>query len=259
MSDTIIYISGGLVATILVFVLVIFFVLGIINYRERRKYRKQPKATLVPLKESYVDAEYARDGLTIYNYLEVPIEAIYYDPKGKSKFTLHPFIPAQTYVSIAKSNVSLEKGGRVQFFYKPSKNAESRRIYKDYVITNPNLPQEIHVGMVTTKSLNFTSPVIYAGAYEMRFIIMHNRLDIPITINGHIRIEPGQFYKYDGYIRDGGASVGEIFRNDEGYFPPIEIEIPVTDLYFGVVDDKPLAIYQGQRYLWDDGPPPVRW
>lgn len=243
--ETTLYVIFAVV--VIVSVLILFALQGIYLFKPNKKTTPKKKIQSTPKVENYDIGP----ALWLYNYLNKELTAIYYSPDGKTSEVLYPSIKPETTVGIPKEKLDklgVIKGGKIQF--KLNENGETQDIYDDYLIEDLSLPKNIYIGLITTKTLHFTSPVIYGGVYEMTFINIHNRLSIPLTFNGHIHVPANGRVIYNGYNLDGGVAVGEILSNDEGFFNPFEIEIPVSDVYFGAVSDQNLPVYQGNKYLW---------
>lgn len=260
MEEWILYMGIG---TVILLVIGISIILGLYlsgYYKKTRSSGKKKIKSIEP-KEPIIENYEIGPAIWLHNHLKKPLEAIYYPPDGKSNIILYPLISPETVVGIPKEELEKQgvvKGGKIQFRlkedemiqYTAGNTTEGSQIYNDYLLEDITLPKNIYIGLTTTKTLHFTSPVIFGGVYEMTFINIHNRLSIPLTFNGHIHVPANGRVIYNGYNLDGGVAVGEILSNDEGFFNPFEIEIPVSDVYFGVVSDQDLPVYQGNKYLW---------
>jgi hypothetical protein len=237
--------DGTLYTVAIAIALFLFLVLGVTLVEYPRKRSLKSPMLMAPKVESF------HPKLIVYNYLQKPISLSYYSPDGKKSRLLKNFIPPETNMPIEGN---IEKGGRVQVRLQPSISSEPVHIYRDYLIVKDEFPLNLHVGMITTKKLHFTSPVIYGGLLEMRYINIHNRMDVPLELNDHIVVPPNSRVIYNGVItgnEGGGVGVGEVFTDKKGIFPQFEIEMPITDLYYGVISDKEVPFYQGDKYLWN--------
>jgi hypothetical protein len=206
-------------------------------------------------------------GLTIHNYLELPLTAIYLHPDGKREQVLHKYIRPERQETIPWVDINLQKGGKIRFIAirEPERRDSPHRavlrnvasskpieedIFYDYLITDPKEP-DIHVGMVTTKKLNYLSPTVFGGgSHEITQLWIHNRGKVPLSFNGHINVPAGETIIYDGTgsFAPSGVSIGSSLKNDNGYYGDLLIDRKISDVYYGVISKKSLPVYQGSQY-----------
>ena len=108
--------------------------------------------------------------------------------------------------------------------------------------------KSLNIGGITSRwvGADQDSVLIPAGnAVQGRpYIRIHNFTSQTLNLNETIRINPNSTVHFSG--RDHlGVRLGSIFVDNESKFPKYKMMVPITDIYFGTVTEKPQPGYGG--------------
>lgn len=234
-------------AVIAILVLLGIFVYALYNRDKKEKYCcDNVKSEYVEKRKNSLSND---DGMLVHNYLEFPIKIICIYRDLKHTKTVHRRVKPEWSAVIPWSKLQLSSGDRLRFLV--LMNGKEVRLFKDYLITDPSLTKELHIGMVTSAMLHYMSPTVFGGgSHEIQQLWIHNLGNEPLTFNGHIHVPPKSTIRYDGTgsFAPSGVAIGMTLKNDEGYYADFLIDRKLSDVYYGVVFKESVPLYQGSQY-----------
>lgn len=197
-----------------------------------------------------------------FNYLNVPVKVEYSQPQSSVKTVILEKIDVDESLGIPKIYLQnlIKKNGKL---YITIVNNSGYKItkFQNYIITDPSndfiQKGELHIGMISSRwvgansDYNIGQPGLNA-AQGLPYVRLHNNTGDILRLNHNIEILPGRFLRYNG--RDNfGVRLGTKFESTGfgdctqklSVFPTFIMSIPATDIYFGIVSDKPQAKFGG--------------
>lgn len=119
----------------------------------------------------------------------------------------------------------------------------------------PNIPRgtlfkKFHFGMITSRWVGEHSADIQSGqpggnaVQGMPYVYVHNLSEKSLNLNNQNIIKPGETFVYKG-IDHLGVRLGEILIDHDGNFKDFELNIPCTDIYYGVNSDVQQSLFGG--------------
>jgi hypothetical protein len=121
---------------------------------------------------------------------------------------------------------------------------------------------DLHIGMVTMKYDMGAQPNQHAqtGLVQgMTFVRIHNLTDQVLCLNYNITVNPHEHIYYRGENAQ-GVGLGLLLKDNNHFYPDVMLEMPATDIYYGVSSEieQPMhggIIYKGDvswNHIWDE-------
>ena len=182
----------------------------------------------------------------IYNYF--PNSHIRVDTAGRS-FTVG--FQNKKGVPFGDARKSFSPGQLVRIYISPLTAPENWVHLCTYKMHHPI--RALHIGQVTTRFSGGTwddQLITSSNAVQGRpYLHIHNATNLPLRLNNNIRVEPNSMFSYSGRHHFGvplGLKLSDIDRR----YPSLQLTKPVTDLYYGIVSEKPQPIYGGWQKVF---------
>ncbi len=184
--------------------------------------------------------------LKIYNYF----------PNRSIRVVADPFavkIKFGTMAEVKRDEIgdTMDAGKYVRFYVAEHGEAEPFEPLCTYRMHRPIT--ELHVGQVTTRLSGGTSDdnfVTSSNAVQGRpFIRIHNATKRPLRLNNNIYVKPNSMTRYTGRHHF-GVPLGLVLADQDKRYRKIQLTKPITDIYYGIVSEKPQPLYGGWQKVF---------
>lgn len=190
----------------------------------------------------------------VKNHLRSPVEIYVTLPSGSSRSLSVPSFSS-------KMMMSPPPNTKVQVFV-------DEKLYSSFTITERT--DSLHIGQLTTRfnqgdgEANLQAGHSAAAVQGRPHIFIHNLSHLPLTLNDNIVIAPRSKLRYRGRYFN-GVPLGMRLTDKDDLYPIVELDKPITDIYYGLTSDVVTPFYGGyeikmthrptmnQAYLFEDG------
>jgi hypothetical protein len=185
----------------------------------------------------------------IYNYYKVPIDV--------SVITKTKIVKLATNISSGKRSNNITKNlvdnivDGTEIIIEASNN---KIILGKTVMTVPpgETIRNLHCGMVSahddfSDSSDIVKSPLGTAMSKVRLVNLTPRvLSLTTTGSNALLIPPFKSLLYYGQYEN-GVQMGVTFRDIDGFLPNYTLEIPVTDIFMGVISDISIPLYRGAK------------
>lgn len=163
------------------------------------------------------------------------------------KILIHNRLAIPVLVLNRNNKVFVEKRGEAEMFVEPGDKLKiyihDTNLYQ--IVSMISMIDRLFIGQITTRyQEDSVTTSVHPTCQGVPWIRIHNHSLQRICLNTDISIEPMTAITYKG-LYFSGVPLGMRFKDAVGVYPEVQIDKPITDIYFGFTSRFQQKLYGG--------------